>query len=166
MKSIFRIVFLIVASVVLLSVFYLILDYRKHRTRTVQCDDGERQTIDFKELQIEYSSKKISLDIEVIDKLRIRHEIDPKVLQIAFESTQNWDQFLKGLIGGYNSCAVSKANYALMLQRYKGMEDISRSLSQLFKKNRLTHQDVEMAEQLIKQYSSISQELFAGTYTK
>jgi hypothetical protein len=163
MKSISKIVFLIVASVVLLSVFYLILDYWKHRTRTVQCDDGERQTIDFKELQIEYSSKKISLDIEVMKKLRMRPEIDPKVLQIAFESTQNWDQFLKGLIVGYNSCAVSKADYALMLQRYKGMEDILKSLSQLLKKNSLTKEDAEAATQLIKQYSSLSRELFSRT---
>jgi hypothetical protein len=161
MKLSVKIVVIIVTGFTLLAVLYLLLDYWKYRPRTIQCDDGERQAIDYRDLQLKYSANKISLEVEVTNKLKLRPEIDPQVLQTAVESTQGWDQFLKGLIVGYNGCAVSKADYALILQRYKSMEDTSKNLSQLLRKSTLTQQDVETAKQLIKQYSSISQELFS-----
>lgn len=161
MKLSVKIVVIIVTSFTLIALLYLLIDYYKYRPRTIQCDDGERQSIDYRDLQLKYSANKISLEVEVMNKLKLRPEIDPRVLQTAVESTQGWDQFLKGLIVGYNSCAVRKTDYALILQRYKSMEDTSKNLSQLLQKSTLTQQDVETAKQLIKQYSSISQELFS-----
>jgi hypothetical protein len=82
-------------------------------------------------------------------------------LQNAYESTQNWDQFLKGLVVGYNSCAISKADYAKILQRYQAVEAISNNLSQLLQKSPLTQQDGETAKRLIEQYASATQVLLA-----
>ena len=159
MKSTLKIVLLFIISVILLVVVYLVFDYWKGRPRTIHCEDGERQTIDYRDLQVKYSGNKISLEVEVMDKLKLRSEIDPKVLQTAYESTQNWDQFLKGLVVGYNSCAVSKKDYALILQRYKKIEEITKSLSQILRRNLLTQLDVETAKQLIEQYSSTAREI-------
>lgn len=161
-----RTVLIIVVSFTLLAVAYLALDYWKNRPRSIDCDDGERQTIDYRDLQIKYSGNKISIEIEVLDKLKLRPEIDPKVLQSAYESTQNWDQFLKGLVVGYNSCAISKTDYAVILQRYKIMEETSKNLSQLLRKSPLTQQDLETAKRLIQQYSSTSQELFTRSVVR
>jgi hypothetical protein len=158
MKATPKIVLLFI-SVILLVVVYLVFDYWKGRPRTIHCEDGERQTIDYRDLQVKYSGNKISLELEVMDKLKLRPEIDPKVLQTAYESTQNWDQFLKGLVAGYNSCAVSKKDYALILQRYKKIEEITKSLSQILRRNMLTQLDVETAKQLIEQYSSTAGEI-------
>ncbi len=166
MKSSVKIVFIIVVSIALVAVVCLSLDYWKNRPRIIHCDDGERQTIDYRDLQINYSGNKISLEIEVMDKLKLRPEIDPQVLQMAYESTQNWDQFLKGLVVGYNSCAISKADYAVILQRYKLMEETSKNLSQLLRKSLLTEGDVETAKRLIQQYSFTSQELFTQSVLK
>lgn len=166
MKSSVKIAMIFVAGVVLLVSLYFLLDFWKYRPHTIQCADGERQTIDYRVIQLKYSANKISLEVEVMNKLKLRPEIDPQVLQIAVESTQEWDQFLKGLVAGFNSCAVNKADYALILQRYKRMEDTSKNLSQLLQKSTLTQQDVETATQLIKQYSSLSQELFTRTDVK
>ncbi|MEI9476544.1 MAG: hypothetical protein WCO26_08210 [Deltaproteobacteria bacterium] len=159
MKSTLKIVLLFIISVILLVVVYLVFDYWKGRPRTIHCEDGERQTIDYRDLQVKYSGNKISLEVEVMDKLKLRSEIDPKVLQTAYESTQNWDQFLKGLVVGYNSCAISKKDYALILQRYKKIEEITKSLSQILRRNLLTQLDVETAKQLIEQYSSTAREI-------
>lgn len=166
MKSSVKIVVIIVVSFALLVVVYLSLDYWKNRPRTIHCDDGERQTIDYRDLQIKYSGNKISFEVEVMDKLKLLPEIDPEVLQTAYESTQNWDQFLKGLVVGYNSCAISKADYAVILQGYKIMEEVSKNLSQLLRKSPLTRQDVETARRLIQQYSSKSQELFTQSVVR
>jgi hypothetical protein len=130
-KSTLKIVLMIVMSVTLLGVAYLAYDYWKGRPRTIHCEDGERQTIDFRDLQLNYSGNKIFLEVEVINKLKLRPEIDPEVLQTAYESSQNWDQFLKGLVASFNSCAISKADYAKILQRYQAVEAISKNLSQL-----------------------------------
>jgi hypothetical protein len=166
MKSTVKIVFIIVVSMALIAVVYLSLYYWKNRPRSINCDDGERQTIDYRDFQINYSGNKISLEIEVMDKLKLRPEIDPQVLQMAYESTQNWDQFLKGLVVGYNSCAISKADYAVILQRYKIVEETSKNLSQLLRKSPLTQQDMETAKRLIQQYSSTSQELFTQSVVR
>jgi hypothetical protein len=166
MKSSVKIAIIIVAGVVLLVTLYFLLDFWKYRPHTIQCDDGEHQTIDFRDIQLKYSANKISLEVEVINKLKLRPEIDPQVLQTAVESTQGWDQFLKGLVVGFNSCAINKADYALILQRYKSMEDTSKNLAQLLQKRTLTQQDVETATQLIKQYSSLSRELFTRSDVK
>lgn len=157
-----KIIYPIIASLTLIVLVYLVMDFWKHRPRTIQCSDGERQTTDYRDLQLEYSSKKISLiEIELMDELKVRLlELDPKVLQRAFESTQGWDQFLKGLVTGYNSCAVSKADYALILQRYKAMEDIATNLSKLLQRKTLTGQELESAKQLINQYHALSRNLF------
>jgi len=166
MKSSVKIATIIVAGIVLLVTIYFLLDFWKYRPHTIRCDDGERQTIDYRDIQLKYSANKISLEVEVINKLKLRPEIDPQVLQIAVESTQGWDQFLKGLVAGFNSCAVNKGDYALILQRYKSMEDTSKNLSQLLQKSTLTQQDVATATQLIKQYSSLSRELFTRSDVK
>jgi hypothetical protein len=159
MKPYERIVLIIFGSIVILAVFYLSIDYWKHRPRMIKCDGGEREAIDYREIQIKYSSNRISLGVEVMDKLKLTPEIDPEMLQTALESTQNWDQFLKGLISGYNSCAISKNDYGLILQRYKKIEDITRSLTQLLHKSPLSDQDAETAKKLIEQYSLTGREL-------
>ncbi len=161
MKSTLKLVLIILISLTLLSVVYLGLDYWKGRPRTIHCEDGDRQTVDFRDLQMKYSGNKISLEVEVMNRLKLRPEIDSKVLQRAYESTQNWDQFLKGLVAGYNSCAISKADYAKILQRYQAVEAISKNLSQLLQKSPLTQQDGEMAKRLIEQYASATQVLLA-----
>ena len=91
MKSSLRMVLIVVVSITVLVVVYLLLDYWKNRPRMIHCDDGERQTTDYRDLQIKYSGNRISLEVVVMDKLKLRPEIDPKVLQTAYESTQNWD---------------------------------------------------------------------------
>ncbi len=161
MKSIVKIVLIVSISIMVLYVIYASLDYLKHRSLTINCNDGVRQTIDYKDIQLQYSSNKISLDIEIMDKFKARPEIDPKILQTAAESTQNWDQFLKGLISGYNSCAVSKKDYARILETYKKIEEITKSLKEVLKKNPLTEQDVETAMKLIEQYTISGKEFSA-----
>ena len=159
-------VLIVVVSITVVAIIYFSIDFWKNRPRIIHCDDGERQTIDYRDLQINYSGNKISLEIEVIDKLKLKPEIDPQVLQKTYESTQNWDQFLKGLVVGYNGCAISKADYTAILQRYKLMEEISKNLSQLLRKSPLAEGDVEAAKRLIHQYSTISQELFTQSVVR
>jgi hypothetical protein len=165
-KPTVKFAFITVISTILFAVFYLSIDYLKHRPRTIHCDDGQRETVDYRDLQLKYSSYNISLNVEVMNKLKVRPEIGSKLLQTAYESTQGWDQFLKGLVAGFNSCAISKADYNLALQRYKAMEDISKNLSQRLQKNTLSKQDVEIIRLLIEQYSFISKELFSQQIAK
>jgi hypothetical protein len=47
-------------------VVYLGFDYWKGRPRTLHCEDGERQTVDFRDLQLKYSGYKIALEVEVM----------------------------------------------------------------------------------------------------
>jgi len=166
MLSIRQPLLVLVICLTLLGGSYVILDYWKGRSRIIHCDDGERRTIDYRDFQLRYSANKISLQVEILNKLKVRSEIDPKVLQTAYESTQHLDQFLKGVVIGYNSCAISKADYVEILQRYQTVEAISKNLSQLLQKTPLTPQDGETAKRLIEQYASATQALLASASRK
>jgi hypothetical protein len=43
--------------------------------------------------------------------------VEQKVLQQASAATQQWNEFLKGLVVGYNSCAITDQQYADSLKR-------------------------------------------------
>jgi hypothetical protein len=49
--------------------------------------------------------------------LGTRLEVAPKKLQEAAAATQQWNEFVKGLAAGYNSCAVTQQQYADGLNR-------------------------------------------------
>jgi len=160
-RSSIRTVIIVVVSIALLTIIYFSIDFWKNRPRIIHCDDGVRQTIDYKDLQINYSGDKILLEIEAVDKFKLRPEIYSRLLQRTYESSQNWDQFLKAMVVRYNSCAISKADYTAILQKYKLMEEISKNLSQLILKSpSWTVGDGRAAIRLMYQYVTIGQELF------
>ena len=85
--------------------------------KTISCPDGDHIEIDVRQIAIQYDASSFAATLGGLSVFSARLEIVPKQLQEAAIATQQWDEFLKGLAAGYNSCAVTRQQYADGLQR-------------------------------------------------
>jgi hypothetical protein len=69
--------------------------------------DGEHVEIDVKQLQIQYSGVSARGTLDALAKLGL----DIRTIQSATQETQKLNQYLQALAAGFNSCAISKAQY-------------------------------------------------------
>jgi tetratricopeptide (TPR) repeat protein len=80
--------------------------------KTVHCPDGDRIQIDVKEIAIKYDASSFTESVGGLYVLKERFEIVPQKLQEAAVATQQWNELVKGLAAGYNSCAITGQQYA------------------------------------------------------
>ena len=80
--------------------------------RKIVCPDGEHIEIDIKQISIQYDASSFAGTLGSLSVLGARLEVKPIKLQEAAVATQQWDEFLKGLAAGYNSCAITRQQYA------------------------------------------------------
>jgi len=84
--------------------------------------------MDIAQIAIQYQAP--SFRVEILRSLGAT--IDPKTLQEASDATQQWNEFLKGLVLGYNSCAITSEQYAEGLQKiYPRLKEDASRLNQL-----------------------------------
>jgi len=76
--------------------------------KQITCSDGVRYEIDFVQISIQYQGTTLSGTLSGLSALGARVKVEPKTLQIVATATQQWNEFLKGLVAGYNSCAITK----------------------------------------------------------
>ncbi len=101
-------------------------------------DKTQRVTIDLKQIQIEYNASGFAGTLASLGALSAHFSVDQKVLQQASAATQQWNEFLKGLVAGYNSCAITNQQYVDSLKhiypRLKedaaGLEEIRKVVSE------------------------------------
>jgi hypothetical protein len=106
-------------------------------TAQIACPDGEQIEIDVKQISVQYDASSFAGTLSSLSVLGARLEVAAKKLQEAAVATQQWDEFLKGLAAGYNSCAVTKQQYADGLKRIyprlqedaTGLEEIRKAIS-------------------------------------
>ena len=101
-------------------------------------DKTQRITIDLKQLQIQYNASSFAGTLASLGALSAHLSVEQKVLQQASAATQQWNEFLKGLVSGYNSCAITNQQYTDSLKRIyprlkedaAGLEEIRKVVSE------------------------------------
>ena len=105
----------------------------------INCPDNTRRiSIDLKQLQIQYSASSFAGTLASLGALHAHLSLEQKILQQASAATQQWNEFLKGLVAGYNSCAINNQQYADLLKRIyprlkqdaAGLEEIRKIVSE------------------------------------
>src|SRR5215831_15118761 len=97
-------------------------------------DKTQRITIDLKQVQIQYNASSFAGTLASLGALSARVSVEQKVLQQASAATQQWNEFLKGLVTGYNSCAITNEQYADSLKRiYPRLKDDAAGLEEIRK---------------------------------
>lgn len=152
--------------------------------KLIHCPDGDRYLIDLKEIAIQYEGYSMAGTLSSLSVLGAGLTVTPRKLQEAAVATQQWNEFLKGLVGGYNSCAISKEQYAEGLQhiypRLKqdaaGLEEIRKLLSDhrkadqkrlqrlldTYYKNLYRFAEIGQCELIMKRVEAVAERLISG----
>jgi tetratricopeptide (TPR) repeat protein len=114
--------------------FLLMVSVLADAQKKIPCQDGDHLEIDVKQIAIQYAASSFAGTLSSLSVLGARLEVAPKKLQEAAVATQQWDEFLKGLAAGYNSCAVTRQQYADGLTRiYPRLKEDAASLEEIRK---------------------------------
>jgi hypothetical protein len=153
-----------------------------HAQKQISCPDGDHLQIDMEQVSIQYNAASFSATLNGLGSLGARLSIDRQKLQEATASTQQWNEYLKGLVLGYNACAITKQQYRdgieriyprirqdaldlesvrkLLAEGHKANEKKVRSLVESYLSNlnefkRVTTQRDDLRERALQLYSEI-----------
>ncbi len=117
-----------------LCVFLAAISGIAEAQKTVHFPDGDHIQIDVKEISIKYDASSFAGTLSSLSVLSGRLEVAPKQLQEASVATQQWNEFVKGLATGYNTCTVTRQQYADGLNRiYPRLKEDGAALEEIRK---------------------------------
>jgi tetratricopeptide (TPR) repeat protein len=143
------------------GLLFLLLVANAAAQKKIQCPDGEHIEMNLKEISIKYDESSFAGEVNSLYVLSLHMEAVPKKLQEAASATQQWNEFLKGLVVGYNSCAITRDQYANGLTRiYPRLKEDGAEL-EAFRKQIARNQKVDYArlEHLVDEFYKGLQEL-------
>ncbi|HMH14758.1 MAG TPA: tetratricopeptide repeat protein [Edaphobacter sp.] len=79
---------------------------------SIMCGDGKHIKIDVAQFSNKYKGSSFVVTLGALNAMSGSLKVEPIQLQQASELVQLWDEFVKSLAIGYNSCAISKEQYA------------------------------------------------------
>lgn len=100
----------VIIVIVALSFLAFVFIGRWRQSRSLACDDGERQTIDMNDFATHYFSYGMEWQAEIKDEAKFAGKLAPVQLQQMSDSLQSANEFRKTLVAAYNSCAIKKAD--------------------------------------------------------
>lgn len=145
-----------IAVVALLVLAVVGRDIYLRTQRTHDCGDGPRPTIDIRDFTTRYSAYSLELEASIADKARISTKLTPNIVQQLSEATQNARDLRQYIVAGYNSCAVTKAQYAQSENRFQALDSLAREINELTGKPSLSPQEATTVNRLIKQYGELA----------
>ena len=115
------------ALVAFLAVLYVGWHLAVHASRRVECADGARWTIDLSYFHSPNWAYRGSLELKDRDR-GLKVGLDPVVLATLSESAQMARDARLFLVASYNSCALSKADYARLSARNDELAGLERMI--------------------------------------
>src|SRR5438105_299961 len=114
--------------------FFILISVSAAAPKRISCPDGDHFEIDVKQIEIQYDASAFAGTLSSLSVMGARLQVVPEKLQEAAVATQQWDEFLKGLVAGYNSCAISRQQYADGLNRiYPRLKEDAANLEEIRK---------------------------------
>jgi tetratricopeptide (TPR) repeat protein len=85
----------------------------------VKCPNGEvRLRVELDTVVLTYQAKTFETTLSGLRGLiKTKTSLDHQTVQEAYDATQQWNELLKGLVAGYNSCVISQQQYEDGLNR-------------------------------------------------
>ena len=143
---------LIIAGIFLVLTF-VYRDLSLKSGKTIKCGDGPRETIDIRSFTTDYWTYSFEFEAKIKDRGNISAKITPIQLKEISEAQQQANEFRKYVVAGYNSCAISKAQYAELGTRFQVLDNLSRQIIALLQKPVLSPDQKNSITSLIKDYS-------------
>jgi hypothetical protein len=122
---------------------------------TVDCGDGPKHIIDIRDFTTQYSAYSLELEASIADKTKISTKLSPIELQQISDATQSVREFRKYVVAGYNSCALTKAQYGQYGARFQALDNLAREISDLTAKPSLPREETAKLARLISEYGEL-----------
>jgi hypothetical protein len=148
-----------IVAVVVVVVVLVARDLFLGRQKTVTCPDGPHPTIDIRDFTTQYWAYSAKLEATVADKTKVSAELDPRVLAQASDALQEAKEFRKYVVAGYNSCAVTAAQYAQFGARFNTLDRLAGEINTLISKPSLSQDENVKLAGLISQYGDLVRQL-------
>ena len=154
-----RLVVVLVLGVVVLVVIWVGWDLTKGHQRCFDCGDGQRCTIDVRQFATQYSAYSLQLEASLNEKAKVSVKLDPVQQQKLSEAMESANEFRKYVVAGFNSCAISKAQYAQLGARFQALDGLAREINGLAAQPSRSADDSTRLTTLISEYSDLAHKL-------
>lgn len=144
-----------IAAAIAVVVIWVVWDVAPWN-REFNCGDGLRRTIDTREFATRYSAYSLELEAAVKDKAKVGTKVAPAQLQQLSEALQNSQEFRKYVVAGYNSCAITKAQYGEYGTKFQALDSMAREINQLAVSPSLSPEQSKNLATLIVQYAELA----------
>jgi hypothetical protein len=141
------------AALIVLAIIARDIFLRRHGI--VDCGDGPRRTIDIRDFATQYSAYSLELEATVADKAKISTKLSPVQLQQLSESMQSANEFRKFVVAGFNSCAISKAQYAQFGTKFQALDNLARQIEEMVGRPTLSKSESASLTALTNQYGEL-----------
>jgi len=148
-----------IAAIILVIAILVGRDLLLRRQKCFDCGDGQRCSIDVRDFTTKYSAYSLELEASVADKAKISTKLNPVQLQQLSEAMQSARDFRHYVVAGYNSCAVSKAQYNQFGARFQALDNLAREINALAERSSLSADESAKLAALIGQYGDLAHKL-------
>jgi hypothetical protein len=148
-----------IVAVILITTILVVRDMWLRHQKCFDCGDGQRCLIDVRDFTTKYSAYSLELEASVADKAKISTKLNPLQLQQLSEAMQSARDFRQYVVAGYNSCAVSKAQYNQFGARFQALDNLAREINALAGRSSLSPDESARLAALIGQYGDLAHKL-------
>ena len=123
----------ILRTIALFSIVIFLSPWPAMAANRISCGPGDvRYEIDLNAIALKYEGQSFTAVLDGLNAiLKARISVDRKMLQQVADATQHWNEFLKALVVGFNSCAITKAQYAEALRSYPQLKTQAAELEKI-----------------------------------
>jgi hypothetical protein len=121
----------IVGGIVLLALLWVGWDLWIRHPQNRDCGDGQRYAIDERQFATQYSAYSLQLEASMNDKAKVSLKLDPVQQEKLSEAMQDANEFRKYVVSGFNSCAITKTQYAQIGEKFQSLDGLAREIEKL-----------------------------------
>ncbi len=152
----------VAVALMVVAVVFLGRDMILRQGSQIQCPEGPRRTIDIRAFEVTYSAYSVSFEAKVTDRGELSGKVDPVQLLALSDAAQQAAEFRKLLVAGYNSCAISNAQFSSAGARFQVLDGLAREIETISKRPELSGSEKTRLGSLAEEYVRHASKL-AGT---
>jgi len=133
--------------------------FKDNLAPAVQCDDGMRNPVNIDNFTTKYWPNSAEFETNIAEKGKLSEKLDPTQLQAVSDASQQANKFRKFVVAGFNSCSITKLQYAEFGSRFQQLDNLSRRIDSLAAVPNPTDSDKAGLTRLIDEYVAFSQQL-------
>ena len=151
-----------IIALVLLAGLWLARDLFLGSSAEIRCDDGIRHTIDLRKFTTQYWAYAVEVEASVRDVTKIAGKLQPQQLQELSTAQQQANEFRKFVVAGFNSCAISKAQFSDHGARFQALDAVAQQIDGLLGRPTLDEAARKSLDGLVTRYTTMAQQLSGG----